>query len=204
MSVSQYLFAAFYDLLNVGVEGRLASYREATAGQARGDVLEIGGGTGANLSFYPNDVRLTVVEPNPHMASRFERSAARLGRQVTMVPGAGENLPFADDSFDSVVTTLVLCTVDDLHRVVSEAKRVLKPGGTLYFYEHVASEGRLRRWWEDRLNPTWRFCTTGCNLNRDTEGAIRSVGFSSVELRAFELSVGLLITLPNIVGVARV
>jgi ubiquinone/menaquinone biosynthesis C-methylase UbiE len=202
MSLSQRLFAAGYDLLNAGVEGRLTSYRQQTAGEASGDVLEIGGGTGANLPFYRGDVRLTVVEPNPHMTRRLRRRAARLGRRVTVVAGSGEKIPFPDASFDSVVTTLVLCMVDDLEQVVREARRVLRPGGAFYFYEHVASKSRRRRRWEDRLNPAWRFLTTGCNLNRDTAAAIRAGGFSRVALTAFDLSVGLPITLPNIIGEA--
>ena len=79
MSLGERVFASSYDLLNLIVDGRLRRYREQTAGQARGDVLEIGGGTGANLPFYGADVRLTVVEPNPHMAKRFRRRAATLG-----------------------------------------------------------------------------------------------------------------------------
>ncbi len=197
------IFAAWYDALNWGVEWRLEPFRAATAGRANGDVLEIGGGTGANLRYYPPEARLTVVEPNPHMARRLARRAAELGREVTLVDAPGERLPFPDGSFDSVVTTLVLCSVDDLDGVVSEARRVLKPGGRLYFYEHVASRGHFRRRWENRLNPTWRFFTTGCNLNRDIEAAIRSAGFRDVEVTAFDLSVGLPVTLPNIVGLAR-
>jgi len=204
MSLSQRLFAAGYDVLNWGVEGRLKDYRHQTAGMARGDVLEIGGGTGANLPFYRDDVHLTVVEPNPHMAKRLLRKAARADRQVNVVHEAGEDLSFPDASFDSVVTTLVLCMVDDMERVVGEARRVLRPGGAFYFYEHVASDSPRRRRWEDRFNPMWRCLTTGCNLNRNIASAITSAGFSRVDLTAFDLSVGLPLTLPNIVGVARV
>ena len=203
MALSERLFAAWYDLLNAGVEGRLTPYRQQTAGAARGAVLEIGGGTGANLPFYSTDVRLTVVEPNPHMARRLRRKAAKLGRQVTIVSDRGEEMSFPEGSFDSVVTTLVLCMVNDLQQVVREARRVLRPGGSFYFYEHVASDNPFRSKWEDRLNPLWRFLTTGCNLNRDIASVIGAAGFSQVDLRAFDLSVGLPVTLPNIVGVAR-
>ena len=204
MSLSQRLFAAGYDILNAGVEGRLVRYRQETAGRASGDVLEIGGGTGANLRFYGPDVRLTVAEPNPHMARRLLRRASRMGRDVAIVGDAGERLPFDDAAFDAVVTTLVLCMVDDVERVVGEARRVLRPEGTLLFYEHVAAAGRHKRMWQNRLNPLWRFFTTGCNLNRDIASAIRSAGFRRVQIRAFDLSVGLTVTLPNIVGVATV
>ena len=204
MSLSQRIFAASYDLLNSRVEGHVIPYRRQTAGQARGDVLEIGGGTGANLPFYPANVDLTVVEPNPHMAKRLRRRSARLGRQVRIVPDVGEKLPFLDASFDSVVTTLVLCMVEDLHQVVREARRVLRPGGAFFFYEHVVSRDPRMHKWQDRLNPIWRYFTTGCNLNRDIAAAIESASFSHVQLTDFNLSVGLPITIPNIVGVARV
>ena len=116
----------------------------------------------------------------------------------------GENLPFADASFDTVVTTLVLCMVNDADAVVREARRVLKPGGAFLFYEHVVSPRQSGRWWQDKLNPLWKCLTTGCNLNRDLTASIEDAGFDSVELEAFDLSVGLPITIPNIVGVARV
>ena len=203
MSLGQRLFAAWYDLLNAGVEGRLTPYRRQTAGQTWGEVLEIGGGTGANLPFYPAGVSLTVAEPNPHMARRLRRKAARLGTTVSIVSDVGEELPFPCGSFDSVVTTLVLCMVGDLGRVVREARRVLRPDGAFFFYEHVVSRSPAMCRWQGRLNPVWRFATSGCNLNRDIAAAIRTAGFSSVELTDFDLSVGLPITIPNIVGVAR-
>jgi ubiquinone/menaquinone biosynthesis C-methylase UbiE len=197
------LFAVWYDLLNAGVEGRVIPYRKLTAGVSQGSVLEIGGGTGANLAHYPPSTRITMLEPNPHMVRRLRRSADRLGRAVTIVPGVGESIPFADGSFDSVVTTLVLCMVADLGQVVTEARRVLKPGGQFLFYEHVASLDPKTLRWQTRFNPCWRFLTTGCNLDRDIAGAIQRAGFASVELRRFSLSVGGPAKLPNIVGVAR-
>ena len=203
MGVSQWAFAAAYDLLNSVVEGRLTSYRLQTAGMALGDVLEIGGGTGANLDFYPQDSRITFVDPNPYMARRLRRKAAKLDRDATFVSGVGESLPFEDGSFDTVVTTLVLCMVTDLQRVVDEARRVVKPGGSFLFYEHVVSDSPSMRRWQSRLNPVWRFVTTGCNLDRDISAAIRGAGFREVELTRFDLSVGLPVTIPNIVGVAK-
>lgn len=202
MSLSQRLFAAWYDILNSGVEGRLTPFREQTAGRAWGEVLEIGGGTGANLRFYPPDVRLTVAEPNPHMVKRLQRRAGEQGREVTVVSDAGEMLSFPDASFDTVVTTLVLCMVSDLDCVVREARRVVRPGGTFLFYEHVVAASRHTRVLQCVLNPVWRFMTTGCNLNRDIVGAIRGAGFSRVEVEDFHFSVGLVVKLPNIVGVA--
>ncbi len=203
MSLSQRYFATFYDLLHGAVERRLVPYREMTAGRAMGDVLEIGAGSGANLPYYAESARLTLVEPNPFMANRLRRRVESLERVATIVEDAGEALPLAEASFDCVVTTLVLCMVDELETVLREARRVLRDGGSFYFYEHVASEGRARRGLEDAINPAWRFLTTGCNLNRDIAGAIREAGFAEVELSAFDFSVGLPWTLPNIVGVAK-
>ena len=204
MTVSKRLFAAWYDLLNAGVEGRVVPYRRRTAGSAHGDVLEIGGGTGANLPYYPSSAGITFIEPDRHMVRRLKRNVARQERDAAIVQQVGESLPFADASFDAVVTTLVLCMVSDADAVVREARRVLKPGGAFLFYEHVVSPRRRGEWWQHKLNPMWRWATTGCNLDRDLITSIQSAGFSSVELEAFDLSIGLPVTIPNIVGVARV
>ena len=203
MALSKRLFAAWYDLLNSGVEGRVVSYRRRTAGIAHGDVLEIGGGTGANLPYYPQDASITFIEPDHHMVKRLSRTVAKQGRAAAIVRQVGESLPFADASFDAVVTTLVLCMARNPDAVVREARRVLKPGGAFLFYEHVVSPRPRGEWWQHKLNPMWRWATTGCNLDRDLAKSIRNAGFSSVELEAFDLSVGLPVTIPNIVGIAK-
>ncbi len=202
MSIGQRLFAASCDLLNSRVERRLSTYRIRTAGRARGEVLEIGGGTGANLPCYPPDARLTFVEPNPHMARRLRRKAGGLGRDIRVVSDVGEQLAFPDSSFDSVVTSLVLCMVEDVEQVVAEARRVLRPGGAFYFYEHVASTRSAGRAWQSLLNPIWRFVTTDCNLDRDITETIETAGFQRVDVERFDLRVGLPVTIPNILGVA--
>ena len=136
------------------------------------------------------------------------RNAEQVERFISIdrdevVPDVGEKLPFDDASFDCVVTTLVLCMVDDLERVVSETRRVIRPGGSFLFYEHVVSSNGAMRRWQRWMNPAWRFATTGCNLDRDIAGAIKAVGFRRVELTSFDLSVGLPVTIPNIVGAAE-
>ena len=204
MTLSKWLFATGYDLLNSGVEGRVVPYRKRTAGNACGDVLEIGGGTGANLPYYPEDANITFIEPDAHMVRKLRRNIVRHKRDVTVVQQGGESLPFADASFDTVVTTLVLCMVHDADAVVREARRVLKPCGAFLFYEHVISPRRRGRWWQHKLNPAWKCLTTGCNLDRDITASIRNAGFASVEVEAFDLSVRLPVTIPNIVGTARV
>ena len=203
MSLSKRLFAAWYDVLTSPMEGRMAPYRKSTAGRAWGDVLEIGGGTGANLPYYPDDVRLTFLEPDPHMVRRLKRQISLQGRKAVIIQQFGESLPFADASFDTAVTTLVLCTVRDPDAVVREVRRVLRPGGAFFFFEHVVSPRSRGRWLQDKLNPAWKCVTTGCNLNRDLTASIQGADFSEVEIEAFELSVGPPIRLPNIVGIAR-
>ena len=193
-----------YEPLNRWLEPKLAAYRKETAGKATGDVLEIGGGTGLNLPFYSPDVNLTVVEPNPHMATRIRKKAMKMGREVRIVSDMGESLSIQDSSFDSVVSTLVLCCVRDLHSVVHEARRVLKPGGAFYFYEHVLASGRWKRRFQNWLTPPWKLVAGGCRLNRDIASTIRSVGFSRVEIKAFDDPVGVPLTTPSIIGVAYV
>ena len=200
MSLSQRMFAASYDLLNAGVEGRLGRYRQQTAGRAMGDVLEIGGGTGANLPFYRRDVRLTMLEPNPHMVKRLKRTADKLGRSLDIVVGSGEEISFLDNSFDSVVSTLVMCSVKDLGVTLQEARRVLKAGGTFYFFEHVLASGGMRRRYQNWLNPPWRLLNGDCNINRYVQGAIRAAGFTRVELESFDLPIGPPVVRPTIVG----
>lgn len=124
---------------------------------ARGRVLEIGAGTGLNVRHYPRDTEVTFTEPDTKMA-----------RRVPMVQASAEELPFADGSFDTVVSTLVLCSVDDLERSVAEIRRVLAPQGRLLFLEHVrAADGSRLARWQDRLNPLWH-AVAGCDCNRRT------------------------------------
>lgn len=196
------LFAAFYDTLDRGVQSGVDPYRKLTAGESAGRALEIGAGTGANLPYYPQSAQLFALEPNPHMRRRFSDAALRANRGVRVIGGVGERLPFADASFDTVVTTLTLCMVRDLDAVISEIRRVLVPGGAFLFYEHVASDSAGVRRLQTLANPLWKFATTGCNLDRDIGGAIRAAGFSDVDYRRFTLSVLKVGRLPNIVGCA--
>lgn len=153
--------------------------RARLVGNASGDVLEIGFGTGATLPFYDRArVRsLSVVEPsagmNRHARARIEQS----GWKVRLDALAGEYLPYEDNSFDCVVSSLTLCTVTNPAQVLKEVWRVLRPDGALRFLEHVASDDPARRKWQDRLNPVQQVVGVGCNLNRDTVAAIRAAGF---------------------------
>ncbi len=179
-----WLSARTYDLaLHLGEKAGMATHRRALLTRATGAVLEIGAGTGLNLPHYPDDLeRLVLSEPEQHMAKRLERRIAQLGRHAEIVRATDEMLPFDDASFDTVVSTLVLCTVADPEAALDEVKRVLRPGGSLLFLEHVRSdEPRLGRW-QDLLQRPWAAIADGCNCNRRTLERTRNRGFYIVEI----------------------
>lgn len=158
---------------------RIEARRAALVGQARGEVLEIGFGSGATLPFYdPKRVtRLTVVEPSQGMNRRAEARIAASPIAVRSMPGAGERLPFDAAVFDTVVVCLTLCSVDDPMAVLAEVRRVLKPGGLFLFLEHVLSEDAGRARWQRRLTPIQKVVGVGCHLDRDTAAMVRAAGF---------------------------
>ena len=203
MGLGKWLFARTYDRINDRWERNMVEHRRRVVGAATGEVLEIGGGTGNNLPYYDPSVRLTVLEPNPHMAEILQKRAAELGRQVTVAPEQAESPSMPDGSFDSVVSTMVLCTVKDLDAVIRHARRLLRPGGTYRFFEHIAAPGRVRRRMQDLVNPCWRLVTDGCNLDRDITGAFERAGFAELEIEAFDLPVGPPLQNPHIIGRAR-
>jgi len=205
MSIWGRIFAAGYDHLMAGPEkAGLRAHRRALISQAAGHVLEIGGGTGANLPFYGDGVEtLTLTEPEPPMVRRLERRLRDSSRAGLLLRAPAEDLPFDDDSFDVAVSTLVLCTVDDQPRALRELRRVLKPGGRLLFIEHVrADEPRLGRW-QDRLNGLQTRVGHGCNCNRPTVESIRRAGFEITELERDVLRKAPPLVRPLVVGVAK-
>ena len=168
------IFAAIYDRMLAGNEkAGLREIRAELIRGASGRTLEIGSGTGLNLEHYPDLVtELVLTEPDPHMAARLRRRLEASSPPVASVEvveaDVGE-LPFADASFDTVVSTLVLCSVPDPPRAVAELGRVLIPGGRLLYVEHVRDrEGTRRVRWQDRLERPWSQLGAGCHPNRET------------------------------------
>jgi ubiquinone/menaquinone biosynthesis C-methylase UbiE len=178
MGLMRRWFAFTYDRSMARMEkAGFRAHREQALAGARGDVLEIGGGTGGNLPFYGADVTtLTVTEPYPPMFRRLEKKVRASGSPASVVAASAEDLPFDESSFDTVVSTLVLCVVDDQARSLGEIRRVLRPGGRLIFVEHVRSDdpGLARK--QDRMNGLNRF-VAGCDCNRRTLDAIEQAGF---------------------------
>jgi ubiquinone/menaquinone biosynthesis C-methylase UbiE len=180
MSLWGRVFAAVYDRALADTErAGLADRRRALLSRAHGEVLEIGAGTGANLDKYPAAVTdLVLLEPEPPMARRLADHLPRASVPARIVNAPAESIPFPDDTFDFAVSTLVLCTVSDPARALSELRRVLKPGGRLLFIEHVRSDDPAMARWQDRIHPLWVRIGHGCNCNRPTLDLVGAGGFS--------------------------
>jgi ubiquinone/menaquinone biosynthesis C-methylase UbiE len=205
MSLSGWLFAAAYDRLTAATEAAgLAERRARLLAQASGRVLEVGAGTGANIPHYlPAASALTLAEPEAPMARKLRERVARAGRPIDVIEAPAERLPFPDASFDTVVSTLVLCTVRDLPKALAELRRVLTPGGRLLFLEHVRSDDPRVARWQDRLNGLNRIVAHGCNCNRPTLEGIRTAGFHVISLKHDEIPKAPAFVRPLIVGVAE-
>jgi SAM-dependent methyltransferase len=153
--------------------------RTRVAGGATGRILEVGAGTGFNFAYYPEDAEVVATEPDPEMRRRAEGRARKHG--IDLGPAPAEALPFPDGSFDTVVSAGVLCAVDDPARALSEAHRVLRPGGELRFSEHVRGERPVRRAMQRTLDPI-HYRLFRCHIGRDTLRLMRDAGFEIREL----------------------
>ncbi|MBM4436580.1 MAG: class I SAM-dependent methyltransferase [Actinobacteria bacterium] len=200
------LYAALYERINEIAERRyLGAIRAEVAGSAAGQVLEIGAGASGNFRFYRADAHQVVaVEPDPAMAELAVPKARRAAAPVALSRAVAERLPFRSEAFDTVVTSLVLCTVD-LDPTLREIRRVLRPGGRLRFYEHVRYRHPVGRFMQDAVTPLWRRFASGCHPNRDLVGRLRQHDFA-IE-RVDEFTVGLplppyVLVRPQVKGVA--
>ncbi len=177
-------FAAVYDRMMARAEKTfMKSIRREVIGGAKGHILEIGCGTGATFPYYGERLeRIVATEPDPYMLRRARKRAGGLTRPIELYQAPAEALPFADASFDTVISFLVLCSVADPQRALSEVRRVLRPDGELRFYEHVRYGHAFGAFWQDLITPVWRWCGAGCHPNRDVEGFLRQAGFNILEI----------------------
>ena len=167
----------------MGVE-EMTRLRGKVIPRASGVVLEIGVGSGLNLPFYaPAVTRLYGVDPSAELLAMARRKNARLPFPVEFLNQEANPIPLADESVDTVVVTWSLCSIVDPKSALVEARRVLKPAGTLIFVEHGLSPDDAVQKWQNRLTPIWRRVAGGCHLNRRIDDVIRSAGFATHELR---------------------
>ena len=163
-----------YDLgLALMERGRLGRWRRWLVGGTRGATLEIGVGTGRDLPLYPAGQPVVAIDPHPQNLA----AARRRAHGAALVRARAEALPFRDGAFQTAVSSLVFCSVDDPVAGLAEIRRVLRPGGRLRMMEHVRSHGRLAGWLQDATQPAWTWLTGGCRPNRDTERLVRESGF---------------------------
>lgn len=187
---SNWLFAALYDPVTAVAERTLfREHREYLAADLSGRVLDLGAGTGAMFPYFADaarvapDLAVHALDPDPHMRRRAQRRADALDLDVRILEADAGALPYAEDAFDAVVASLVLCTVPDVDAALAEVARVLAPGGELRFLEHVHGRGWYGRV-QDAVTPAWRVAAAGCHLNRETGRTLRS--HTAFEVAEFE------------------
>jgi ubiquinone/menaquinone biosynthesis C-methylase UbiE len=160
---------------------RFVPYRERIIGAARGEVLEIGIGSGLNLPFYAAAAHVIGLDPSPRLLALAHRRAHQSARQpvvpVDLLRGSAEAIPLEDERFDMVVTTWTLCSIPDALGALREMRRVLRPNGRLLFVEHGRAPDAGVRWWQDHLTPAWKHLSGGCHLNRPIDELIEGAGF---------------------------
>ena len=202
MSLRDRLVPAIYDLMGGPIEKKplIVDNRRKLLAPAEGRVLEVGAGTGFNLPHYPAGAdELTLTDGMDGMLRRARKRAERVGRKVETTTASVESLPFEDASFDTVVASLLLCSVDDQDRALGEIRRVLKPGGRYLFLEHVRSDDEKIAGRQDRLEGLWKTLVMGCHPNRDTLPRIEAA-FAVDEVERDVLPMGPKIVRPYVLG----
>jgi len=204
VKLSERLKPKLYDLFNAKVEREFGGPKRAQLlAQACGRALEVGVGTGRNIPYYPPAVtELVITDPSEGMLARAGERAREAGRDARAVGVAADALPFPDASFDTVVATLVLCSVPSQERALAEIRRVLKPDGRFLFIEHVRADDPKRARWQDRLEGVWGVMADGCHPNRATLAGIEQAGFAVDGVETGEVPKAPPIVRPYIMGCA--
>lgn len=165
--------------------------KAAAIGAMSGTVVQIGPGTGVNMRYYSPGVRLIGIEPNSVMHHRLRTKATSAGVDLTIRTLRGESVDVADEAAEGVVGTLVLCGVEDPSAVLNEVTRVLRPGGTYFFLEHVAaSAGSRTRALQRAVKRPHRWLFNGCEVDRTTQDTIAAAGFSHVNIDHVDIGLG--------------
>lgn len=199
-------FARLYRRIGPGAERQgVAEHRRELLGGLRGRVVEPGAGMGLSFPHYPPEVEEVVaVEPESSLRADAERAARDAPVKVTVTGGRAEALPLEDDSVDAVIFALVLCSVEDQAAALAEARRVLRPGGEMRFYEHVAADGGALEVVQRVADATlWPRIAGGCHTHRDTLGAIEAAGFVPEDVRRLIFPGPWAPVAPHVLGRAR-
>lgn len=199
------LFARCFDRLSRSMEPELGRHREALLAGLSGRVLELGAGNGVNFGHYPPTVdQVVAVEPEPYLRAKAERAARSAPVPLEVRSGVADELEFPDASFDAVVACLVLCTVPDLARALSEQRRVLRRGGELRFFEHVRSSAPTKSKLQALADGSriWPLIGGGCHCGRDTVAAITAAGFDVKRSHSVDVGLSWMLTNPHVLGCA--
>ena len=197
--------AAFFRIMDGYIDWHLRRHKESVFAELPDTVVEIGSGVGANFRYLRPGTRVIAVEPNPYMHGSLRLAAQKRKIELDIRDVVGERVDLPDSSVDAVISSLVLCTVADPSQVVSEVRRVLRPGGRYSYLEHVAAaDGTLTRRLQGAVRRPWAWVFEGCSCERDLQTVIRSAGFNSVENRSYRIHSPFVPFNTHIAGTARV
>lgn len=163
----------------------ITQLRAAIGGNAYGHVLEIGSGTGANFPFYKNALRVDAIEPDEKRINRSRNQVNKAKAPIHLHIAGAERLPFNENVFDTVVATLVFCTIPEPQKALEEIQRVAKPGARIFFLEHVRMPQPIMGKAQDLMTPLWKKAFGGCHLNRDTLALIQNSKLSITEIETY-------------------
>ena len=195
--------AAFFRTMDPYLERNLGPRKERVFASLPHAVVELGPGVGANLRYLPHGATLVAIEPNRHMHARLREAALRHGVHLDLREQIAEQTGLPAHSADAVISSLVLCCVQDPAAVLAEVRRILRPGGTFRFVEHVAAEpGTPTRAVQRMVRRPWAWTFEGCSCERDLEGAVRAAGFANVEIDRYRIHTPFLPFNTQIAGVA--
>lgn len=196
--------AVFFRVMGPYLERSMGRRKRRVFAGLPQQVVEIGSGVGANLAYLPAGATLVAIEPNRHMHAQLRTAARRHGVRLELRERMAERTGLADHSVDAVISSLVLCTVEDPAAVLAEIQRILRPGGTFRFTEHVvARSGTATRSAQRILRRPWAWTFEGCSCERDLEHDIRAAGFAGVEIERYRIHTPFLPFNTHIAGIAQ-
>jgi SAM-dependent methyltransferase len=196
--------AAFFSVMGPYIERNVRQRKRRVFADLPRTVVELGSGVGANLRYLQPGSTLIAIEPNVPMHRRLRAAAERHGVRLDLHDGLAERTGLPDHSVDTVISSLVLCTVTDPAEVLAEVRRILRPGGTFRFVEHVAAPaGSPTRALQRALRRPWAWTFEGCSCERDLAGLLRAAGFARVDIEQYRLHTPFISFNTQIAGVAH-